>query len=967
MNRLIINTFNTLYQKISILIFLFFFFANFPLNAATLGINNGFESGALGLSKCSGNCPKVSTAQKKNGKYSADFTLTRKMKTGYRTEVTIPQKGNFDFGKEYWIGMDYLYKDWATDPEPEMAPFQVHSKPSAWTSKCRLHSAHNTAPFLMSSQSGKVSFLTYGRKKLWTGSIQKNQWLNIIVHFKISAGSDGFVEAWKDGVKLGRVNGPNSPKNDNCGKPMRSPFFKMGIYKSTWKYRATVATRRQLFIDNLKIAEGSNGYSLISSSLAPAPKPVAVKAPAPKPVAVKAPAPKPVAVKAPAPKPVAVKAPAPKPVAVKAPAPKPVAVKAPAPKPTKAPARNLKKDITPPVISNLQAIVTDTSATITWNTNEASRSLVKYGLSSRYNMNTNSTLLVTSHKTTLKNLVAGKVYHYQVNAEDSSGNRKTNQNLTFTVDSISNITEEGLVAHWPMDTGSGSGTTIADRSGNRYTGKLINGAHLIIGEGVKFDGVNDYFDAGKINVGGNAMTLSAWFWADDLSNCKARDCRIISKATGSAEQAHYFMLSTIKVGSKTRLRFRLKTNGRTSTLIANSGNIVKNEWVNVTASYDGKTMRLYKDGVEVGSKAKQGLITTNSKSTVWIGGNPSNATSRPWKGHIGDVRIYNYAMTGAEISELANSENTLEMDKIAPKISNVQVAVTDKTAAISWNTNESSDSVTKYGLTNRYGSNIDNGLLVTNHKVTLKNLEAGKQYHYKINSKDSNKNIGGTKDLVFTTESTTEEGLVAHWLMETKTGSTIADRSGNGYAGKLMNGAHLITGEGIKFDGVNDYLNVGNLNVTGQAISLSAWFWADDLSNCRARDCRLISKATGAAEKNHYFMVSTIKVGSKTRLRFRLKTNGKTSTLIAASGDIFKNQWVHVAAIYDGQTMHLYKDGVEVGSRAKRGSITTNSKTPVWIGGNPSGATSRPWKGHIGDVRIYSYPLTNNEIRILAK
>ncbi len=917
MNTPIINTFNTLSKNISI-IFLFIFFANLPVNAATLKINNGFESKDLGMFKCSGNCPKISTTHKKSGKYSADFTLTRKMKTSYRTEVKLDKKkGHFDFNKEYWIGMDYQYVDWEPDTGTEVAPLQVHTRASDWSRKCHTGSAHATAPFLMDTIGNKARFLTFGGKVLWQGAIQRKQWLNVIVNFKISSGNDGFIEVWKDGVKLGRVNGANSNKNDPCGKPMRSPYFKMGVYNYLWRYKATKATRRELWIDNLKIAEGSNGYSLVSSSLAPAPKPVAVKAPAPK--------------------------------------------------PTKAPARNLKKDITPPVISNLQAIVTDTSATITWNTNEASRSLVKYGLSSRYNMNTNSTLLVTSHKTTLKNLVAGKVYHYQVNAEDSSGNRKTNQNLTFTVDSISNITEEGLVAHWPMDTGSGSGTTIADRSGNRYTGKLINGAHLIIGEGVKFDGVNDYFDAGKINVGGNAMTLSAWFWADDLSNCKARDCRIISKATGSAEQAHYFMLSTIKVGSKTRLRFRLKTNGRTSTLIANSGNIVKNEWVNVTASYDGKTMRLYKDGVEVGSKAKQGLITTNSKSTVWIGGNPSNATSRPWKGHIGDVRIYNYAMTGAEISELANSENTLEMDKIAPKISNVQVAVTDKTAAISWNTNESSDSVTKYGLTNRYGSNIDNGLLVTNHKVTLKNLEAGKQYHYKINSKDSNKNIGGTKDLVFTTESTTEEGLVAHWLMETKTGSTIADRSGNGYAGKLMNGAHLITGEGIKFDGVNDYLNVGNLNVTGQAISLSAWFWADDLSNCRARDCRLISKATGAAEKNHYFMVSTIKVGSKTRLRFRLKTNGKTSTLIAASGDIFKNQWVHVAAIYDGQTMHLYKDGVEVGSRAKRGSITTNSKTPVWIGGNPSGATSRPWKGHIGDVRIYSYPLTNNEIRILAK
>jgi hypothetical protein len=858
MNTLSTNIFNTLCKNTSILFFVFscLYFVNLPLNAATLTVNNGFESGGLsGLGYCAGNCPKVSTTQKKSGKYSGEFTLTRKMSTPYRTEMGYGKKTTFDFGKEYWMSMDYRYEDWKKDFSKEIAPFQIHTTPSKWKNggECQFMNSAITFPFWMMSGDDKVIFNTYKGRVLWQGPIEKKKWLNITVHFKISYNNDGFIEAWKDGKKIGRVDGPNTYKYDKCDL-MRPPYLHMGVYKGDWRnknnHRRRDSTRRQLYIDNFKVATGKNGYSLVSS----------------------------------------------------APASKPVVTRAPVPKPTKAPTPNLKQDtVVPPVISNVQAAVTGTSATITWNTNEASNSSVKYGLSRHYNLNTSNNLLVTSHKMTLKNLVAGKIYHYAVYAKGSNGKSKASSDLTFTIDPVSNITKQGLVAHWSM--AAGTGTTIADSSGNRHTGKLINGAHIIAGEGVRFDGVNDYFDAGKLNIGGNAITLSAWVWADDLSNCRARDCRIISKAIGGAEQNHYFMVSTIKVGSKTRLRFRLKTNGRTSTLIAASGNIVKNEWVHITASYDGKTMRLYKDGVEVGSKAKQGSITTNSRSSVWIGGNPPSAVSRPWKGHIGDVRIYSYAMTSTEISKLANSENLLEIDKEAPKISHVQVAVTDMTATISWNTNEASDSQVKYGLNNRYGLNINNNLLVTNHKVILKNLAAGKQYHYKIGSRDSNKNIRSTEDLVFTTESATEEGLVAHWLMETRTGLTIADSSGNGYVGKLMNGARLITGEGIKFDGINDYLNVGNLNVAGKAISLSAWFWADDLSNCRARDCRIISKATGGAEQNHYFMVSTIKVGSKTRLRFRLKTNGRTSTLIAASGDVYNNKWIHVAAIYDAQTM----------------------------------------------------------------
>jgi hypothetical protein len=300
------------------------------------------------------------------------------------------------------------------------------------------------------------------------------------------------------------------------------------------------------------------------------------------------------------------------------------------------------------VISNVQASVTGTTATITWNTNKASNSFVNYGLSrQQYGIRAKNNLLVTSHSVTLKNMEADKLYHYRVYSRYRNGNYKVSGDMTFTTDSTTN---EDLVAYWPMD--AGAGTSVEDISGRGNTGVLVNGAQLATG-GVKFDGVDDYMNVGKLNIVGNAMAMTGWFKADNLSNCRARDCRIISKATGSAEQDHYFMVSTIKVGSITRLRFRLKTNGMTSTLVAASGNLQENKWVHVAAVYDGKAMRLYKDGVEVGSMAKQGSITTNSGSSLWIGSNPPHATSRPWKGQIGDVGLYDHALTKAEISELA--------------------------------------------------------------------------------------------------------------------------------------------------------------------------------------------------------------------------------------------------------------------------------------------------------------------------
>jgi len=169
----------------------------------------------------------------------------------------------------------------------------------------------------------------------------------------------------------------------------------------------------------------------------------------------------------------------------------------------------------------------------------------------------------------------------------------------------------------------------------------------------------------------------------------------------------------------------------------------------------------------------------------------------------------------------------------------------------------------------------------------------------------------------------------------------------------------------VDFDGQNDCIDVGGLDVAGSAVTLAAWFKSDDLTNCSSGDCRLISKATSTAEDAHYFMLSTIQEGAFTRLRFRLKTGGGTKTLIATSGDVAEGEWVHAAAVFDGSEMRLYKDGQLVGSTAKSGSISTNGSVPVWIGGNPDGATSKPWDGTIDEVRIYNQALTAAQIRTL--
>jgi hypothetical protein len=582
---------------------------------------------------------------------------------------------------------------------------------------------------------------------------------------------------------------------------------------------------------------------------------------------------------------------------------------------------------------------------------------------------------------------------------------------------------DDLVASYNFN--EGSGTTANDSSGNSHNGTLHNGATWTSGKqggGISFDGINDYVDIGKFDVMGSELTIAAWFKADSFNHLSSfHDARIVSKATGTADQDHYWMLSTIKNGNTTKLRFRLKTNGTTSTLIADSGNLITNEWIHAAAVYDGSSMKLYKDGVLVGSMSKTGAIDTNSSTPVWIGTNPDGYGT--WKGVIDDVLLFNRALTEEEIIALyfddspssyiitATSGNggtispsgavVVEHDKsqtfsITPytgyHIQDVKVdgnsvgavttysftnVTTDHTIAATF----AKDTYTITASASSGGSIFPSGSVTVNHgedqiltitpdtdfhiaDVLVDGVSVGAVSTYTFTNVTKDHSIN-----VFFSNIDPSDDLVASYNFNEGSGTAANDSSGNGHNGTLHNGAAWTSGkqgDGIDFDGIDDYVDIGKFDVIGSELTIAAWFKADSFNHLSSfHDARILSKATGiatagTAEQDHYWMLSTIKNSNTTKLRFRLKTNGTTSTLIADSGNLVTNEWIHAAAVYDGSSMKLYKDGVLVGSMSKTGAIDTNSSTSVWIGANPDGYGT--WKGVIDDVLIFNRALTEEEI-----
>ena len=210
------------------------------------------------------------------------------------------------------------------------------------------------------------------------------------------------------------------------------------------------------------------------------------------------------------------------------------------------------------------------------------------------------------------------------------------------------------------------------------------------------------------------------------------------------------------------------------------------------------------------------------------------------------------------------------------------------------------------------------------------------------------------------------DNLIARWTMEEGEGNIVEDYSANAHRGTIDGNTWSEdspdqSAYSLAFDGEDDRASLGSLDLTGSAMTISLWFKADDWG---VSDARFISKASGQQDEEHLWMLSTLQ-GDK--LRFRLKTNGITKTLISPNGTLSTETWTHIAAVYDGTSMRLYKDGIQVAVTSKSGNINSDPNVLAALGNQPEGVGGgqRPFDGLLDEVRIYGRALSHQEIEVV--
>jgi len=527
---------------------------------------------------------------------------------------------------------------------------------------------------------------------------------------------------------------------------------------------------------------------------------------------------------------------------------------------------------------------------------------------------------------------------------------KTQMQNSAVASGIYTVVGIGLVGRWMLNSTNGvTDLSPTGANGTASGGVTIGGTTNGLGQAngaTAFDGVNDIIDLGS-NAALKptaAITLSAWAKSATTNSHPY----VISQPKSSGSWNDY-VLTVSPTGA---LFGVTTTNGWASvSYIISNGNV----WRHFVGTYNGSLIKLYADGIEVASASASGLITydngvngveyTKVKVGGWHGG-----TNEQFAGSIGETRIYNRALTPTEVTNVYSQ--ALYNQVFTPTFSlasgryttNQTISISDATsgAEIHYTT----DGSTPTSSSTTYSAPIS----VTEGTTTIKAIAV------KTGMMDSN----------VTTGTYAIDSSVGHWMLNSTNG--ITDLSPNGNNGTASGGVtiggttnHYGQANGATaFDGVNDIINMGKNSSLQPTAAITLSIWAK--SAATNPHCYVITKLRSGGSWLDYAMY--VAPGS---MGFGVTTaNGWKNVSYTVSN---ANVWRHVVGVYNGSSLKLYVDNVEVASVSQSGVITYDTSGDdankyVRIGGW-SESSGETFSGSIGEAFIYSRALTPTEITAL--
>ena len=206
---------------------------------------------------------------------------------------------------------------------------------------------------------------------------------------------------------------------------------------------------------------------------------------------------------------------------------------------------------------------------------------------------------------------------------------------------------DGPVAHYPLDGNA------EDASGNGFDG-VVNGAVLTEDRygnpeaAYLFDGVDDHIVLPSVVERYDTMSIVAWVNSGEDS---ARVCAAVSKPRAPDGTA-----VAVGVGNARARTVFVREAGAVDDMASlRGGSVPSNEWHMLATVVDIDEIQLYVDGVMVSNaQFRAGAATSTQEMLIGreLHQDGQGTDRRPFHGAIDDVRIYDRALTAAEIAEL---------------------------------------------------------------------------------------------------------------------------------------------------------------------------------------------------------------------------------------------------------------------------------------------------------------------------
>ena len=251
-------------------------------------------------------------------------------------------------------------------------------------------------------------------------------------------------------------------------------------------------------------------------------------------------------------------------------------------------------------------------------------------------------------------------------------------------------------------------------------------------------------------------------------------------------------------------------------------------------------------------------------------------------------------------------------------------------------------------------------------EVKLPKLEKCQRYWWRVDAEKSDGSMIKGKLWSFLTGR-----MVGWWKFDNEEGSTIAvDSSGYYHHGTLYGDPCWVSGAtpesgALEFDGDGDYVQiVGYKGISGGAARTVA-FWMQMPPEFPDNATMVSWGGTTGAQDGARFDIKVRSWGSKVGC-LRVEVQGGATTTDMTVND---NQWHHIAVVVPDEPnvtigdVEIYIDGELQTNTPYTRQINTGTDNDVLIGDSFWG--DRWYQGLLDDVRIYSYALSEAEIKAL--